>query len=92
MNVKFKGTSYNTTDGRLADTVAFERKFNVPASVLGEGSPRVEWLCFLAWRGLVALNAPVGAFDDNFLGELEFDTEAAPAEAAAPLAQEVPAT
>lgn len=91
MNVKFKGTAYSTVDGRMVDTVAFERKYNLPASVLGEGAPRVEWLCFLAWRGLLAQGAPVGAFDDNFLDALEFDTEAAPAEAAAPLAQEVPA-
>lgn len=92
MNVKFKGTAYRTVDGRLADTVAFERKYNLPASVLGEGSPRVEWLCFLAWRGLNALGVQPGAFDDIFLDTLEFDPEAAPAEAAAPLAQEVPAT
>lgn len=74
MKLKFKGVEYTLSDAGVADMVAFERHFQLPSSVMGDSSvSRVEWMCFLAWRGLKRAGAvDLGAFDDDFLDNLEF--------------------
>lgn len=97
MKIKFKGQDYTLAPAGLADMVAFERHFSLPSAVLGDlSSSRVEWICFLAWRGLKRLGV-VGAesFTDELLENLEFDMDddaEASTTAEDPTVQEAPAS
>lgn len=49
------GVVHEVAEGGLADLVAFERHFGLPASVLDPSDPtpgRVEWVAFIVWRAL----------------------------------------
>lgn len=73
MKIKFKGVEYTLAEAGVADMVAFERHFNLPSSVMGEDGARVEWMCFLAWRGLKrVMGADAPAYGDDFLDNFEF--------------------
>jgi hypothetical protein len=81
IQVKFQGTEHTLPDSGLADMVAFERHFGLSSSVLGgesESGQRVEWMCFLVYRGLRKLNviAKDVPFDDDFLEGIDtFDVK-----------------
>lgn len=77
MKIKFRGKEYTLAAAGLADMVAFERHFGVPSSVLADLTvARIEWICFLAWRGLNRLKVEgAEAFTDALLEDLEFDGE-----------------
>lgn len=97
MKIKFSGTEHTLPDAGMSDTVAFERHFNLPSSVLSDqNNYRAEWMCFLAWRGLVRSGVSVGAFDDAFLDALDFSEDEPAADAADealdPTAPAVPTT
>lgn len=82
MKVTYNGAEHALPEPSLADMVAFERKFNMPSSVLGnESASRLEWVCFLAWRGLRRLDANGGLdFGDAFIDGLDFVDEPAAAD------------
>lgn len=68
--VVYDGAKHELPTFGPADFVAFERRFEKPASVLGEeGTARFEWLTFLVWRGLkkVGVINHETPFDDQFL-------------------------
>lgn len=49
------GQTHEIEEGGLADLVAFERHFGIPASVMDpddETPGRAEWLAFMIWRSL----------------------------------------
>jgi hypothetical protein len=73
--VVFDAKTYEVEKTSISDLVAFERQFDVPASIFSEkdASIRFEWLCFLMFRGLRRLGV-IGkdvAFDDDFLERVE---------------------
>ena len=53
----------------IKNAVAFERKFNVSASVLSV-EPRVEWLAFMAFTAAQDKGIPVGRDFDRFVNSL----------------------
>lgn len=72
IHVTYKGEKHELPATGLADMVAFERQFGVSSSVLGEeGEGRLEYLCFLVFRGLRKLGIVTGAYDDDFLEGIE---------------------
>lgn len=75
------GTTYDFDGkwGTVSDGVAFERRFNVNASIMaqmmgenGKKSPdfREEWMAFLAWRCLRRHDPSVAEFDE-FIDDME---------------------
>lgn len=72
--VEYDGAKHTLPTFGPSDFVAFERKFEQPASVLGEeGTARFEWLTFLVWRGLKkvgVINHKEVPFDDDFLDKI----------------------
>jgi hypothetical protein len=72
--VEYDGAKHEMPTFGPSDFVAFERKFQKPASVLGEeGTARFEWLTFLVWRGLKkvgVINHKDVPFDDDFLDRI----------------------
>ena len=78
IQVTYHGQKYELPKSGLADMVAFERQFGVSSSVLGSegGDNRLEYVLFLAYRGLRKLGVQVGSFDDAFLDALDdFEVE-----------------
>lgn len=70
----YQGQKHELPATGLADMVAFERQFGVSSSVLGEaaeGAQRLEYLCFLVYRGLRKLGVVTGPYDDAFLDGIE---------------------
>lgn len=89
--------------GNKADSIAFERHFQVNSSVMKEkfGTPeyREEWMAFVVWRCLRRIDPSVPEFEefiesiDTFIFGDDEDQEATepdPTEPAAPLAQVAP--
>lgn len=54
----------------IKNAIAFERKFNVSATVLAV-QPRIEWLAFMAYAAAKEEGLPVGDDFDAFVGTLE---------------------
>ena len=53
----------------IKNAIAFERKFNVSATVLAV-QPRLEWLAFMAWQAGRDAGLPVGDDFDAFVDSL----------------------
>lgn len=69
MTATVDGVVHDVKEGGLADLVAFERHFGIPASVLDPDDPtpgRVEWIAFSVWRALrtAKVFAPEVTFDE----------------------------
>lgn len=94
MQLKFKGVEYNTVPQGVISAVKFERQFGMPfaEAFAAEVTPKMDWMCFLAYTELVAAGAPVGAYNDEFLAGLEFIPDAPDAPAAVPLDPAAPTT
>lgn len=54
----------------IKNAIAFERKFNVSATVLSV-QPRIEWLAFMAYSAAKDDGLPVGDDFDAFVDSLE---------------------
>jgi len=54
----------------IKNAIAFERKFNVSATVLAV-QPRLEWLAFMAWQAGRDKGLPVGDNFDAFVDSLQ---------------------
>ena len=54
----------------IKNAIAFERKFNVSATVLAV-QPRIEWLAFMAYAAAKDQGLPVGDDFDAFVGTLD---------------------
>lgn len=54
----------------IRNAIAFERKFNVSATVLAV-QPRLEWLAFMAFKAAQDKGLPVGEDFDAFVDSLE---------------------
>lgn len=72
--MKFKDVEYTTTDRGTLGAVKFERQYGIAYSeAFAEGgTPRMEWMAFLAYSELQADKVDVGPFDDEFLIHLDF--------------------
>lgn len=70
-NIRFvtdKG-EFTVAIGTIKNAIAFERKFNVSATVLSV-QPRLEWLAFMAWQAGRDQGLPVGDDFDAFVDSL----------------------
>lgn len=54
----------------IKNAIAFERRFNVSATVLAV-QPRLEWLAFMAWQAGKDKGLPVGDDFDVFVDSLQ---------------------
>lgn len=83
IHVTYNGEQFELPSAGIADMVAFERHFGLSASALApeegeEQNARLEYMCFLAYRGLRKLGAlPPGEggkaipFGDEFLDGID---------------------
>ena len=83
VSVVYEGTRHKIEKFGPSDLVAFERHFQLPATVFqtdedGKSEARFEWICFLAYRALRRMGVIEKdvQYDDDFLDKIEeIDTE-----------------
>ena len=62
--------SFTVAIDTIKNAIAFERRFNVSATVLAV-QPRLEWLAFMAWQAGRDKGLPVGDDFDAFVDSLK---------------------
>lgn len=82
MKITYDGEVYecDPDKGGLADAVAFERQFGLPASIMDADDPtpmRAEWAAFMAYRALIRAGVvnkgalPFYNDEEEFISKLE---------------------
>ncbi len=69
LRVTINGATHEVTAGPL-ELVMFEREYGVSAASLASQEPRLEWMCFLAYRAMRRAGLFDASFDD-FLAAVE---------------------
>lgn len=71
LHIQFEDETEKEITANAADLVAFEDKFNVSVTNLGE-SPRMSWLLYLAWHSEHRTKSTKLTYEDwlNTVGEI----------------------